>query len=320
MLGNRFFKINLILQLLILKISYKLLTIVKKLKKIVGIGELLFDILPTSKKVGGAPCNFVYHASCGGELSYVISAVGNDEDGREILKLLKKKKLETQFIQVNQKPTSTVDVVLNATGIPDYTIKENVAWDFIGYNKQNLTIIDQADILYFGTLAQRNNFSRNTILKLVKHCKSNALIVYDINIRKKYYSKQIITASLKLCNVLKLNEEELQVLQKLGIVGQGNEEELLNSIIKNYNLKLVALTKGEIGSWLMTPLEKSFMASPKVTVKDTVGAGDAFTAAMIRYFANGEPLETVHRHAVEVSAYVCTQDGAMPEYNPHFHL
>jgi len=286
----------------------------KTSKKVIGIGELLWDVLPDGKKLGGAPCNFVYHCQKQGREGLVLSAVGKDKDGMEILELLKTKGLSSELIQVNDKPTSTVDVALDENGVPKFTIHENVAWDFISYDESLRQIVPEADIVCFGTLAQRNSFSRNTIVKTLKTCKPDSLIVYDVNLRQNYYSPEIIENSLQLCNVLKLNEEELPaVCDMLDIFGDSEEKKAIH-LLNRYSLKLVALTKGTNGSLLLTTTEKNYLPTPVVEVKDTVGAGDSFTAAMIVGFAEGASIKELHNKAVEISAFVCTQNGAMPEY------
>lgn len=286
----------------------------KYILKIIGIGELLWDVFPDSKKLGGAPCNFVYHAQKQGAKGLAISAIGDDANGKEILELLKAKNISTEHIQVNEKPTSTVDIKLNKEGIPEYIIHEKVAWDYIILNDDILKAVSEADIICFGSLAQRNSVSHVTIAYILKCCKPESLIVYDINLRQNYYSKEIIEESLHFCNVLKLNEDELPVVCNLLDIDGDNEASQILALLRNYNLKLVAYTKGAEGSLLMTPSAKSFLQTPIVEEKDTVGAGDSFTAAMIIDFANGKSLKELHQKAVEISAFVCTQDGAMPEY------
>ena len=286
----------------------------KKLK-VIGIGELLWDVLPDGKKLGGAPCNFVYHAQKQGASGLALSAVGNDDNGREILEILETKSISAELIQINEMPTSTVDVAINAEGVPEYTIHENVAWDFIILNDAAERAVNQADIVCFGSLAQRNATSQETIEKLLAGCKLETLVVYDINLRQNYYNLEIIDRSLRLCNVLKLNEEELPVVKDMLELVSSKEEDQIQELINRYNLKLVAYTKGEKGSLLVTPTDSSYVRTPKVDVKDTVGAGDSFTAVMISGYAKGQALNELHQNAVEISAFVCTQDGAMPEYN-----
>ncbi|MFO7935675.1 MAG: carbohydrate kinase [Bacteroidales bacterium] len=285
------------------------------MKRVIGIGELLWDVLPEGKQLGGAPCNFVYHAQKQGAEGYVLSAVGDDKYGGEILEVLKSKSISPDLVQVNDKPTSTVDVILNEQGIPEYTIHENVAWDFICYNETIERKLSETDMVCFGTLAQRNVISRNAIEKILDTCHPDTLRVYDVNLRQHYFSQPIVENSLMLCNVLKVNEEELPVICGMVGIKSGDEEERAVHLMRRYDLKLVALTKGINGSLLVTPKDRSFLPTPGVDVRDTVGAGDAFTAAMAVGYANNVSLKNLHQQAVEISAYVCTREGAMPEYN-----
>jgi len=282
---------------------------------IIGIGEVLWDVFPEGKQLGGAPCNFVYHANKLGANALVVSAVGNDKNGQEIVELLNKKNLPVELIQVNEKPTGTVEVNLSDAGVPEYIIHENVAWDYIRFNSAFEQGLLETDIICFGSLAQRNKISRESIVRILKSAGPETLIVFDINLRQHYYNKEIIENSLQSCHVLKLNGEELQIISEmLGLTGDCEESRVIE-LIERYNLQLLALTHGSEGSLLMTTSEKSYLPTPKVQVKDTVGAGDSFTAAMVAGFAKGEPLNKLHQKAVEISAFVCTQDGAMPEYN-----
>jgi fructokinase len=282
---------------------------------IVGVGEILWDILPEGKKLGGAPCNFVYHAQMQGAHGLILSAIGNDDHGSEILEVLESKQLSAELIQINDKPTGTVDVLLNDEGIPEYTIHEQVAWDFITLNEATEKAASQADIICFGSLAQRNYTSQQTIKKLLRGCKHESLVVYDINLRQHYYTKDIIHQSLQSSNVLKLNEVELPVVKDLLGLRSEKEEIQIRELLEMYSLKLVALTKGGEASLLVTPGDRSYIQTPEVDVKDTVGAGDSFTAVMCMGFAKGQTLHELHLAAVEISAFVCTRDGAMPDYS-----
>jgi fructokinase len=286
-----------------------------KMLNTIGVGEILWDVLPGGKRLGGAPGNFVYHTKALGASATVISAIGNDKNGREIIKELRKKDISAKITYLNDKPTGTVDISINSQGEPDYIINEKVAWDFIPFDEDILQIIREADIICFGTLAQRNITSRETIQRIVKSSRPESLVVYDINLRQHYYSKEIIENSLQLCNVLKLNEDELPVLSNILEIEGKTELEKINKLINKFSLKLVAYTKGGEGSYLLTPSEKSYLDTPGVKIRDTIGAGDAFTAAMIVSYAKGFPLKKVHEKAVEVAAFVCTRDGAMPQYN-----
>tara|TARA_A100001011_G_scaffold24525_1_gene24353 strand:+ start:1423 stop:2277 length:855 start_codon:yes stop_codon:yes gene_type:complete len=281
---------------------------------VIGIGEMLWDLLPEGKQLGGAPCNFVYHAFRLGAGARILSAVGSDEMGREILETVKRKNLSTDLIQVNDKSTSTVDVKLNSKGVPKYVIHQDVAWDFLYFDENAIEMVNNADIVCFGSLAQRSATSRETIFQFLNVCKSDALIIFDINIRQTFYNKEIIENSLHFCNVLKMNEEEFPIISNLINLKGDDLDSNVNELIKNYDLKLVAFTKGMQGSILYTPTKKSEMSTPKVDIKDTVGAGDSFAAAMAIGFANKLPLRNLHEKAIEIASFVCESNGAMPYY------
>jgi fructokinase len=281
----------------------------------IGIGEVLWDLLPTGKLVGGAPSNFAYHTQQQGASSCIVSAVGNDSNGNEIKEALLKKNLTTDYIQTVDYPTGTVDVNLNSSGEPSYSINENVAWDYISLPKNIDKQIKHTAILCFGSLAQRNAYTRNSIKKIIQKVNDDCLIVFDINIRQSYYNKEIIQESLAFCNVLKLNVDELAILRSLLNLKGLDDKVVIEKIMKQYNLKLVALTYGSKGSVLMTPNNVSQLKTPKINVLDTIGAGDSFTATMAMEFVKGKSLDKVHQRAIEVSSFVCQSNGAMPDYN-----
>ena len=281
---------------------------------VIGIGELLWDLLPEGKKLGGAPCNFVYHANKLGASARILSAVGSDEMGREILETIKRKNLSTDLIQINDSPTGTVDVKLNSIGVPKYFIHQNVAWDFLYFDENAIGMVNNADIVCFGSLAQRNAKSREIICQFLNVCKTDALVIFDINIRQTFYSKEIIENSLHFCNVLKMNEEEYPIVCNLIDLKGDDLDSNVRELITKYDLKLLAFTRGTQGSILYTPTEKSEMTTPKIDVKDTVGAGDSFAAAMAIGFANKLPLRNLHEKAIEIASFVCESNGAMPYY------
>lgn len=281
---------------------------------IIGIGELLWDLLPEGKELGGAPCNFVYHATKLGASARILSAVGSDEMGKQILETIKKKNLLTDLIQINDNPTSTVDVKLNSLGVPKYFIHQDVAWDFLCFDESAVEIVNNADIVCFGSLAQRNARSRKTICQFLNVCKSEALIIFDINIRQTFYNKEIIEKSLHFCNVLKMNEEEFPIVCNLINLKGEDLDSKVKELMQKYNLKLLAFTKGMQGSILYTPTQKSEMPTPKINVKDTVGAGDSFAAAMAIGFVNKLPLRSLHEKAIEIASFVCESNGSMPYY------
>lgn len=281
---------------------------------VVGMGEALWDVLPEGKKIGGAPANFAYHVSQFGLNSKVVSAVGEDKLGAEILENLQAKKLKMQ-IETVPYPTGTVQVELDAEGVPCYDIKEGVAWDNIPYTKDLDELAHQACAVCFGSLAQRSVVSRNTInafLDAMPH-DSNVLKIFDINLRQSFYTKEILCNSFKRCNILKINDEELVTVSRMfGYPGIDLQDKCW-ILLGKYNLKMLILTCGVNGSYVFTPGEMSFVETPKVEVADTVGAGDSFTAAFVAAILSGKTVREAHELAVETSAYVCTQNGAMPE-------
>jgi fructokinase len=276
---------------------------------IIGMGEVLWDLLPDGKILGGAPVNFAYHAMQLGAVGVAVSSVGDDELGREIMESVNSKGVEN-CIAVNNYPTGTVGVTLK-DGKPDYTIYENVAWDFIELTPEAIKIIQQADAICFGTLAQRSVDSHNAIRKALKLVPENCLKVYDINLRQNYFTKELIHESLSVANVFKINDDEIEIFKQLfGL--EGSETEVCQKIKETHSLEYLALTKGENGSYLFHENEVSFVPTPKVVVQDTIGAGDSFTSAMVMGILNKKPLNEIHAKAVEISAFVCTQKGATP--------
>ncbi len=277
---------------------------------VVGLGEILWDVFPERKVLGGAPANFAYHVSQFGFNGYAVSAIGNDLLGKEILKSLEEKELN-YLIEQTDFPTGTVKVQLDGRGIPSYEITENVAWDNIPFTTRLENLAKNTTTVCFGSLAQRNEVSRATIHKFLDLMPADSLKVFDINLRLKYFSKDIITTSLNKASALKINDEEIVKIAEIFEL-QGTDEELCQQLLDKYKLKFLILTKGTRGSYVLTPYEKSFLATPKVTIADTVGAGDSFTAAFVASYLNGRSIAQSHQLAVEVSAYVCQQHGAMP--------
>jgi len=275
------------------------------------MGEILWDVLPTGKVLGGAPANFAYHANRYGFEGRVVSAIGRDGLGEEILETLKAKKLES-LIEFSDHPTGTVMVELDGTGLPTYTITEDVAWDYIGFTPEMEALARRSDAVCFGTLAQRSRLSRETFLRFFDTMPSGGLKVFDINLRQHFYSEPIIVRSLEVADILKINDEELAVVSPmLGLVG--DEVARCGELMRRYELGVVILTKGAAGSVIVSGEGISEVATPVVKVVDTVGAGDAFTAAFVTSYLAGEGITAAHENAVELSAFVCTRSGAMPE-------
>jgi fructokinase len=274
-----------------------------------GIGELLWDMLPTGKQLGGAPCNFAFHAMQAGCRCYVISAIGNDDLGHELIQTLKGLEISDRYIQTNHYPTSTVSILLDAGGHPDYTIHEQVAWDHIGISPEIMILAGELDAICFGSLAQRNPESKDTIVRLIGATRPDCLKIFDINLRQHYYTRETVIQSIILSDVLKLNDDELPVVA--GFAGlDGEVEDQLRQLIKKFNMKYIVYTMGSKGSIIMSPGEFSRLEAPQVKVADTVGAGDAFTAIFAAGILKGIPLTEVHAKATEIAALVCTQKGA----------
>ena len=279
---------------------------------IVGLGEALWDCLPEGKKIGGAPANFAYHASQFGYDAYAVSAVGTDELGAETLAEFDAKGLKYEMPQVSF-PTGTVQVTLDESGIPTYDIKEGVAWDNIPFTARLEEMARNCRAVCFGSLAQRYEASRRTIYKFLDSTPKDCLRIFDINLRQNFYSKEVIRESLKRCNILKINDEELVIIGRMfGYPGLDFENKCW-LILGKYDLDMLILTCGVNGSYVFSRGAMSYYETPKVSVTDTVGAGDSFTGAFVSSLLAGKTVSEAHSRAVQVSAFVCTQQGAMPE-------
>lgn len=280
---------------------------------VVGLGEALWDVLPEGKKLGGAPANFAYHAGQYGLNTVAVSALGDDALAEETIQQLEEKKLRYEMPHVPY-PTGTVQVELDTEGVPTYDIKENVAWDNIPFSKPIEGIARNSRAVCFGSLAQRNVVSRETISKFLDHTPSDCIKIFDINLRQQFYTKDVIEESLKRCNILKINDEELVIIKRMYGYDDLDMRGICEKILADYQLKMLVLTCGTNGSYVFAPGLTSFQETPKVKVADTVGAGDSFTGSFCASILNGKSLEEAHRKAVAVSAFVCTQNGAMPKY------
>lgn len=282
-------------------------------KIIVGIGEVLWDCLPGGRQLGGAPANFAYHVSQFGFDGCVVSAVGEDELGAEALSLFADKGLNFEIAEVSY-PTGKVLISLNEAGVPQYDFLTPAAWDNIPFTPTFKALAEKCRAVCFGSLAQRSAVSRETIRRFVSSVPDDSLKIFDVNLRQNFYSRELLDESMALCNVLKINDEELEVIRELFNLPEGDVKTQCRALIWSYKLKMLILTCGVEGSYVFTPDEESFRTTPMVEVADTVGAGDSFTASFIASIIQGKTLAESHSIATRTAAYVCTHHGAMPPY------
>ena len=281
---------------------------------IVGIGEVLWDMLPGGKQLGGAPANFAYHAAALGAAAAVVSRVGDDAPGREVLARLEALGVDRRHVGVDPTyPTGRVDVRVDAAGVPEYVIHEPVAWDFLAADEAVLRLAARADAVCFGTLAQRSAVSRAAVQATLSATRA-CLRVFDINLRQQFFSRDLIDQMLRQCDVLKLNDAELPVVAGLLGITADEPGAAVRELIGRYALRVVALTRGGRGSLLAGADGRTsdHPGAPVATVADTVGAGDAFTAALVTGLLAGRDLDQVNAFANRLAAYVCTRSGATP--------
>lgn len=283
---------------------------------VVALGEILWDMLPEGKRLGGAPANFAYHVSSYGIETAVVSAVGTDNLGRDALEAMDARHLGGYIAQLSTHPTGTVAVTLDKKGVPSYKITENVAWDFIPWSNHLEKLAAKTDAVCFGTLAQRSPTSRQTILNFLNAMPDDSrhLRIFDVNLRAPYWNSNIVAESLESCNILKLNDEELPVVASAVKVTAkaGNQAATALAIMEKYALRALILTCGARESYIFAPEGTSRLATPHVRVADTVGAGDSFTAAFTASVLLGHTVTEAHESAVKRAAYVCTRHGATP--------
>lgn len=280
---------------------------------LIGLGEVLWDVLPTGKQIGGAPANFAFHVSQFGLPVRVVSAIGSDALATETRSVFAERHLEAIMPSLPQ-PTGTVIAEIDESGVAHYTFPDNVAWDNIPFTPEMEAMAHQTRAVCWGSLAQRSEVSRQSILRFVDTVPDGPgqYKIFDINLRQNFYTKEVICESMKRCNVLKINDEELVLIGRMfGYPGLDIENKCW-LILGKYDLDMLVLTCGVNGSYVFTPGEMSFQSTPKVEVADTVGAGDSFTGTFCASILAGMTVAEAHERAVRVSAYVCTQNGAMP--------
>ncbi len=278
----------------------------------VGLGEVLWDLFADKRLLGGAPANFAFHARQLGHEGIVVSRVGDDDLGREILDRLSKSGLSTEYVQVDRNhPTGTVRVTVGADGAPQFIITQDVAWDYLQVTDRLADLIGRADVVSFGTLAQRSPLSGETIQRLLAQCRG--MKVFDINLRQRYWSPEQIESGLRQSQVAKLNEDELAMIVESRLASRSSDAvETCRALVAEYGLSLVALTRASRGALLVTDNEIVDQPGFRVQVVDGVGAGDAFTAALADAMLRHMSLTEVAARANRIGAYVASQSGATP--------
>lgn len=289
--------------------------------QITAIGEILWDVFPDGPRFGGAPANFACSAAELGQTKArvkIVSAVGDDEPGRQAIDVLADRGVCTDAVQVSRFPTGRVDVQLNPAGAATYQFAENCAWDHLAWNPQLAQLAGSCDAVCFGTLGQRGSESQENIRAFVRATPDTSLRILDVNIREPFISDELILASLDLASVLKLNDEELPVIGRL-CDASGSEIEIMQQIARRFNLRTVALTRGAAGAAIVCPGAISEQPGSRVDVVDTVGAGDAFTASMTLSLLAGDGPETTLRKAIATASWVCSQPGATMSFPQQLH-
>jgi len=296
---------------------------------VVGLGELLWDLFPSGKQLGGAPANFAYTIALLGDSGVVASRVGDDRLGQEALWHLKSCALDVSRIQRDlAHPTGTVKVEVDSRGQPEYQITENVAWDFMEFSEDWIALARSAHAVCFGSLAQRNSVSRATIRAFLSALPSFAIGIFDVNLRQSFFSPQMLRDSLRHAKVLKLNHEEFPRFLDLLQCPLKNSARAVSApsgysdvpaarwLCREFGMRLVCITRGPNGSVLVTPESHNEHPGFSVKIADTVGAGDAFTATLVHHALRGSSLATMNAAANRMGAWVASQEGAMPPADP----
>ncbi|HWZ82703.1 MAG TPA: carbohydrate kinase [Terriglobales bacterium] len=281
--------------------------------KIVGLGELLWDMLPAGKQLGGAPANFAYISTLLGNDGIVASRIGTDPLGDEAVARLETLHVNTSFIEKDAThPTGTVQVTVDHAGQPKFEIAEGVAWDFLDWSSAWQELARQANAVCFGSLAQRNAATRATIRQFLEALPAGAVRIFDVNLRQNFFSREILEDSMQLADVVKLNHEELPRIAQLFGIHHRDEIASADTLMERHDLKLICITRGCNGSLLITSEGLHEHNGYRIQVADTVGAGDAFTAGMVHEYLRGATLPEMNETANRVGAWVASQVGAMP--------
>jgi fructokinase len=283
----------------------------------IGLGEVLWDVLPTGRVLGGAPANFAYMTNVLGDQGIVASSVGNDELGREACQLLQKLGLNTSYLQRDDlHETGIATVTIDGTGQPNFTIKESVAWDFLDWTADWEELSARAEVICFGSLAQRSSTSAGTIDRFLQNAHPKTIRIFDVNLRQSFYNKDVLRKSFEYADIIKLNEHELIQVSSLFELGKGTAEFLARRLQQDLDLKLVCITRADRGSLLVSREQTVEHAGFQVTVGDAVGAGDAFTACLAHHYVRGNPLQQISEAANRFASWVATQRGATPPITP----
>lgn len=280
---------------------------------VVGLGEVLWDFLPSGRQLGGAPANFAYVSRLLGSESVIVSRVGADDLGKEAVARLAGLELSRDHVQEDPiNPTGRVLVEVDHEGQPKFEIVESVAWDFLEWSDGWRRLALVTDAVCFGSLAQRSPQSRNTIRNFVRATRRESTRVFDVNLRQSFYSVEVISESLKMASIAKLNRDELPIIADLLGLGTADEERTSRKLLDTYDLELVCVTRGAGGSLLVNQSESDEHPGFAVKVADTVGAGDAFTAGLVHEYLRGGSLKAMNKLANRMGAWVSSQPGAMP--------
>ena len=279
----------------------------------IGLGEVLWDILPSGKVLGGAPANFAYMTNVLGDEGIVASRIGNDELGREACEVIQRLGLKTSYLQQDsQHQTGTAAVSIDAAGQPNFTIQEPVAWDFLQWTAEWEELSSRADVVCFGSLAQRSPESAAAIESFLRNAPAEALRIFDVNLRQSFYNKAVLRKSFQHAHIVKLNEQELLQISQLLHLGSGTEEMLAKRLLAEYSLRLVCITLGDRGSILVSEAQTVEHGGFRVKIADAIGAGDAFTACLAHYYLRGYSLADLSEFANRFASWVATQRGATP--------
>ncbi len=282
-------------------------------KRVVGLGEVLWDVLPERTCLGGAPANFAYITTLMGDQGIVASRVGEDSRGLDALRRMEELGLDIDHAQTDgEHPTGTVSVELDGNGLARYEIAAPVAWDFLAWTRDWQQLAESTDAVCFGSLAQRSEVSHATIRKFLAAASADTLKVFDVNLRQSFYSLETLSESMRLADIVKLNDEELPRIMNLFKLAHKDDLSSAQNLLREYDLNVVCVTRGGRGSLLVRESDCSVHPGFKVHVADTVGSGDAFTAGLVHEYLHGAPLELMNEVANLVGAWVASEVGAMP--------